>query len=86
MKPSLASAWTRVLIAPATVAGAPTNVCRPVTSMISSRIERFPASARARHCAATASGSRYIRTLARPRAMVFSPGSGSMSGSGPSGS
>ena len=28
----------------------PINVCRPVTSMISSRIDSFPASALARHC------------------------------------
>ena len=71
----------------ATVAGAPTNDCRPVTSTISSRIDRLlrlrPSRATAR---AVASGSRYIRTLARPWAMVFSPGSGSMPGSGPSGS
>jgi hypothetical protein len=72
MNPSLASACTSVLICPATVAGDPMNVCRPVTSMISSRIDSFPASALARHCEATASGSEYIRTLARPRAMVFS--------------
>ena len=86
MNPSLASAWTKLLIVSATVAGVPTNDCRPVTSTISSRIDSFCASAFARHCAAVASGSRYIRTLARPRAMVFSPGSGSISGSGPSGS
>ena len=73
-------------MAPAMVAGEPTNVWRPVTSMISSRIDSFSAVALARHCAAVASGSRYIRTLARPRAIVCSPGSGSMSGSGPSGS
>ena len=60
--------------------------CRPVTSMISSRLVSFSASARARHSLAVASGSRYIRTLARPRAMVFSPTTGSTVGSGPSGS
>jgi hypothetical protein len=32
MNPSLASAWTSVLICPATVAGEPVNVWRPVTS------------------------------------------------------
>ena len=66
-------------------ARAPAKDCLPVTSMISSRIDRPSACALARHCAAVASGSRYIRTLARQRAMVFSPGSGSKSGSGPSG-
>ena len=62
------------------------NDWRPVTSMISSRIDRFPASALARHSRAVAIGSRCMRTLARPRAIVCSPGSGSISGSGPSGS
>ena len=62
------------------------NVCRPVTSMTTSRRDRFRSAARARHWAAMASGSRYIRTLARPREIVFSPSSGSTSGSGPSGS
>ena len=70
----------------AMVCGVPTNDCRPVTSMISSRMDSFSASALARHSLAVAIGSRYIRTLARPREMVFSPTSGSTSGSGPSGS
>ena len=74
------------MICSATVAGEPMNDWRPVTSMISSRIDSFSASAFARHCAAVAIGSRCIRTLARPRETVFSPGSGSTSGSGPSGS
>ena len=60
--------------------------CRPVTSMMSSRVVRFSASALARHSLAVAIGSRCIRTLARPRAMVFSPTIGSTVGSGPSGS
>ena len=86
MNPSLASDWTKSLIVSATVAGEPMNDCRPVTSMISSRIDRFSGLRPGPPLAAMASGSRYIRTLARPRAMVFSPGSGSTSGSGPSGS
>ena len=53
------------------------NVWRPVTSMISSRMDSFsglrPAPATR---AAVASGSRYIRTLARPRAIVCSPSVG----------
>ena len=60
--------------------GVPMNDCRPVTSMISSRIDRFLASASSRHSRAVASGSRCIRTLARPRAMVFSPTTGSIVG------
>ena len=86
MNPSLASACTKSLIVAATVAGEPMNDCRPVTSMISSRSDRRSAAAFSRHCRAVATGSRCMRTLARPRAMVFSPGSGSISGSGPSGS
>ena len=73
-------------MAPATVAGDPMNVWRLVTSMIRSRMDSFSASAFARHWAAVAIGSRYMRTLARPRAIVCSPSSGSTSGSGPSGS
>ena len=57
-----------------------------VTSMISSRMESFSAEARLRHSLAVAKGSRYMRTLARPRAMVCSPTNGSISGNGPSGS
>ena len=60
--------------------------CRPVTSMISSRVLSRLASAISRHSRAVASGSRYMRTLARPRATVCSPTSGSTAGSGPSGS
>ena len=37
--------------------------------MISSRMDRFPASALARQFRAVATGSRYMRTLARPRAV-----------------
>ena len=54
--------------------------------MISSRVVSFFDSANARQRAATSRGSSWIRTLARPFATVFSPGSGSMLGSGPSGS
>ena len=57
-----------------------------MTSTISSRVVRFSASALARHSLAIAIGSRNMRTLARPREMVFSPTTGSTSGSGPSGS
>ena len=67
MKPSAASACTSSLIVVATVSAEPTNDCRPVTSMITSRADRFPASARARHSAASATGSlANCRTLARP--------------------
>ncbi len=64
--PSLASAWTRSLICSATLECEPTNDWRPVTSMISSRMDSFFVSASSRHCRAVSSGSRYIRTLARP--------------------
>lgn len=86
MKPSAASACTSVLIDSAIVAADPTKVWSAVALMISSRIDRFLARASSRHCRAVASGSRNCRTLARPRAMVFSPTRGSTSGSGPSGS
>ena len=56
-------------MAAATAAGVPTNDCRPVISMTSSRSDRFLASASARHSFAMATGSRYIRTLARPWAI-----------------
>ncbi len=59
MKPSVASAWTSSLIVVATVSGEPMNDCRPVTSMISSRADRFSASALARH--SPASGDRVRR-------------------------
>ena len=86
MNPSLASAWTYSSMVAATVSGVPMKFCRPVTSMITSRSERPLAAASSRHCCAVAIGSVYIRTLARPRAMVFSPTTGSIAGSGPSGS
>ena len=87
MKPSAASDCTKSSIVSATVAGLPMNDCRPVTSMISSRMREplglgeLPPLARR-----SASGSRCMRTLARPWATVFSPTTGSTSGSGPSGS
>ena len=56
------------------------KVWRPVISMTSSRMDSFLASASSRHSRAVASGSRYIRTLARPWAMVFSPTTGSIVG------
>jgi hypothetical protein len=68
MKPSLASAWTSSLIVVATVSGEPMNDCRPVTSMISSRIDRFSASAlRPPLVRPARPGPWYnCRTLARP--------------------
>ena len=67
MKPSPASAWTKSLIVRAMVSGAPMNDWRPVTSMTTSRADRLPASARARHSLASATGSlANCRTLARP--------------------
>ncbi len=86
MNPSHASEATRSTIWSATVAALPTKVCRLPSSTTSSRIDSPLASACSRHSRATASGSRFIRTLARPLATVFSPTTGSTSGSGPSGS
>ena len=84
MKPSLASAWTYSSMVAATVSGVPMKFCRPVTSMITSRSERPfgrgelpPLGWRRR------SDRVCIRTLARPRAMVFSPTSGSIVGQRP---
>jgi hypothetical protein len=86
MKPSLASDCTRSVICAATVAALPMKSCRLLVSIISSRMDNPVASARSRQPFATAIGSRFIRTLARPLATVCSPTSGSTSGSGPSGS
>jgi hypothetical protein len=61
----------------------PMNLCAVMTWVISSRMERFFASASSRH-RSVASGS--LATPPRPRTIVFSPGSGSISGSGPSAS
>ena len=74
MKPSLASACTNSLIASATVAGRADERLPPghlddqlADGQVASP-RRAPATA-----VAVASGSRYMRTLARPRAMVCSP-------------
>jgi hypothetical protein len=73
------------LIVVATVSAEPTNDCRPVTSMTTSRADRFPASARARHSAASATGSlANCRTLARPWEIRVSLTTGSKEGRGPS--
>ena len=69
----------------ATVSAEPMNDCRPVTSMTTSRADRFPASARARHSAASATGSlANCRTLARPLEIRLSLTTGSKAGRGPS--
>ena len=61
------------------------NDWRPVTSMTTSRADRWPASARARHSPASATGSlANCRTLARPLETRVSLTTGSKSGSGPS--
>ena len=60
------------------------NDCRPDTSIIRSRIDRFLAAARSRHARAVASRSSCIR--ARPWMIDVDDTSGSMSGSGPSAS
>src|SRR5690606_35211015 len=68
MNPSLASVCTYRSISSATCCGVPMNCWRAVTSMMSSRMLRFSASAFSFHCRATASGSLAWRT--RPRVLV----------------
>ncbi len=86
MNPSLASACTNASMVRATVAGEPTKLCRLPVWMTRSRMDQSCAAASSRHSRATASRSWYSRTWARPRTRCSSPVSGSMSGSGPSGS
>ncbi|CAM5431152.1 hypothetical protein SCALM49S_04176 [Streptomyces californicus] len=70
-------------MASATVCGLPTKVWRPPTSMTSSRMERFRSSASSRHCRAVS--ARSLRKTECPF-RKWASSSGSMPGSGPSGS
>ena len=85
MNPSQTRSSTKRSILSAMVRAEPTKDCRALTSIMSWRMDRCFSAASSRHVAAVPSGSLFIRTDARPGAMV-SPTAGSTSGRGPSGS